>query len=49
MGVSHLDSQETKPSPILITESETSGTRRKQKQRMVVAAQEKAQVKSVYS
>lgn len=30
MGVSHFHSQETKPSPILITESEASGTRRKQ-------------------
>lgn len=30
MGVSHFNSQETKPGPILITESEASGTRKKQ-------------------
>lgn len=40
MGVSHFNSQETKPSSILIMELEASGARKKQ-----AAAQSEAQVR----
>lgn len=38
MEVSHLDSQETQPGPVLITGSETLSTMKKQTQRSVTAA-----------